>query len=124
MSFEEEVVAVVKERGVLNTMQICRALNGRERCNEGYFDGWRGNDRDLLRLCKENSCKIKYFEVLKKLRKMDKRGKIKSEKRWYYDKGYHYHGKKKIDLFRFYYVDDEVFYKRIIANTLEAWGVK
>ena len=117
---EDDIIKIVTEHGVLNGMQICRALNGRTQCNKGYYGGTKGNDRNLLKLCKENGCEITYFKVLRILQKMEKKGLIKSDKRYYFDKWRH-KGTKKLDLFRFWYIDYDQFYNKILVNTLEAY---
>jgi len=119
-NIENRIIDIVRKNGVMNGMQICRALNGRDRCNEGYYGGTKGNDRNLLKLCKENGCEITYFKVLRILQKMEKKGLLKSDKRYYFDK-WRYKGTKKLDLFRFWYVDYNQFYNKILVNTLEAY---
>lgn len=119
-----QILRILKGK-VMNTMEVCRALNGgveREVCNSvsGFRIDKNGNkvNRSMMKICKGNGCKIHYFIVLKTLHNLLAEGKVKKRKMRFWDYGTK---GKRSDVFSFWYLDDELFHNQILRQTLEGY---
>lgn len=123
---EKHLIGVIGSYGVLNVQELCRKLNGREFkfCHKKH-DKWKHIDHRIdnqfVKQC--NDCVFHYRDVHKLVMKLIKDKKIKSDKRRFYDRkddDNNYYPKKK-DLFRFVYLDDDVYHKKILSWTLDGY---
>jgi hypothetical protein len=106
-------------------MEYCRAINGatRRQCNS--TPGWKlengkKKNRNMTEVCKSNGCRLNYFQVMKSLQYMEKKGLIQSEKRRWWDRNT---SGKRTDLFRFWYINRELYEEIILMQTLDGWLV-
>ena len=120
------VISTLKKKGVCNMQELCRSVNNREFkwCHKVH-DKWKhidtGIDNQFNKQC--NDCEFHFRDVYKVIKKMEKDGKIKSDLRIYWDRRNdenEYYPKKK-DHFRFCYLDDAVYHKMILSNTLDGY---
>ncbi len=120
------VITTLKKKGVANIQEICRSINNRDFkwCHKKHDKYQHIDDRIDNQFVKQcNDCSYHYRDVYSIVRKMEKEGKIKTELRRFYDRmndENKYYPKKK-DLFRFCWLDDLVYHKMILRNTLDGY---
>jgi len=118
MNLEDKILSLL-ENTAMNSMEICRAINGIQDFRLCYLPtkddpnlGKFGYDTHKERCAfKVNRCKVWSLKVYNLLRKMQRKGKVKSILLRWFDKR---HGKGlRADLFRFWFIE-----KRGLANRL------
>lgn len=113
------IISILEENGCLNTMEICRILNGIEE-NKGYsycrrrFAEEAGRERTGFNRCMVSDCRIKYYQVHRICSWLARIGRIKTAKLRFWDRG----GAHPTDLFRFWWIKEEDFHERILSKTL------
>ena len=123
---DNHVIGVIGSYGVLNVQELCRRLNGRDfKFCHSKHDRWihvdERVDNQFVKQC--NDCVWHYRIVHKIVMRLIKENKIKTDKRRFYDRmddDGNYYPKKK-DLFRFLYLDDAVYHKKILSWTLDGY---
>lgn len=127
---EREIKEWIQEKGCLNTMEICRRLNvvgmpydypdGKEHPEECY-KGKKFSYQTRPERCnyKENGCVFWSLTIYNTLKKLEKKGLIKSKKTIHYDNR---KGKgKRLDTFRFWFINPEAYKQRIEKQKLTAY---
>jgi len=120
-ALKELIEAIVLREGCLNSMAICRIVNNRGDYPRECYDGQGFSYETRNQRCahKTNTCRVWSLRVYKELRKLEKKGKVHSRKRRFWDDR---NGTgRKFDTFRFWYFDEASYAERILAQTLEFW---
>lgn len=124
------IIGIIQSYGVVNIQHLCRIMNGREFkwCHSKQPRGTEYDKRmdgQFVKQC--NDCSYHYRDVHKKVMKLIKEKRIKSDKRIFFDvindeqdRRFKGNGRRK-DLFRFLFVDDEVFKRKVSDHTLEKY---
>jgi hypothetical protein len=127
---QREILETLKGEGCLNTMEVCRRLNGvglwtdyqnAKEHPEVCYNGRKFSYETRPERCnhKENGCVFWSFDVYDILRKMEEKGLIKSEKTIHYD---HRKGKGlRLDTFRFWFINREAYHNRVEKQKLTAY---
>lgn len=115
MSLKGKILKLLMEHGVLNGMQVCRLLNGRGK-NEYEWCFWTFQEKPKgsttgCRNQIEKKCRYTYSHVLATLKAM--KAPVQNTKMKFWDRGAL--GK---DVFRFFYLDYELFEDEILRQTL------
>jgi len=125
------IIGIIKNKGVVNIQELCRILNGRDfkYCHSKQPRGTEYDDRmdgQFVKQC--NDCMVHYRVVHKQVMRLIKEEKIKSDKRIFYDRkddDWTIRMKKdrgrKRDLFRFLFIDDDIYKKMVLDQTLEEY---
>jgi len=108
---------------ILNTIEVCRLLNGRDKEDFEYcyvgepFGANRVAPRFNAGQCnnQKNECDPKYRTVWTQLGRMEEKGYLFSCKMRFYDKG---HKALATDEFRFWFLDKKEFQEKILRQTL------
>lgn len=124
------IIGIVQSFGVINIQHLCRVMNNRD-FKYCHSKQPRGTDYDnrmdgqFVKQC--NDCTYHYRDVHKIVMRLIKDKKIMSDKRIFFDvinddQDRRFKGKgRRRDLFRFLYVDVEVFKKKVLDHTLEKY---
>jgi len=128
---DNHLIGIIKDKGVVNIQELCRILNGRDfkYCHSKQPRGTDYDDRmdgQFVKQCLD--CDVHYRDVHKQVMRLIKEKKIQSDKRIFYDRKdddwalrmKNDRGRKK-DLFRFLFVDFEVYKKKVLSQTLEEY---
>ena len=123
---KERILEILRKHGCLNTHEICRALNGHP-INDPTICGLstklkpfgKGTMKTLGKSVNCNghltgSCKYRYHNVRRKLFRMN----LKTKLMRFWDKTRMGGSGRRSDLFRFWWINDENFEKRILSQTL------
>jgi len=112
-ALETQILSLL-ENTVMNSMEICRTINGIQDFRKcyGYDDGAFAYKTKPMRCAyRENDCQIWSFKIYNLLRQLQRKGKVKSILLRWFDKR---SGKGlKADVFRFWFIT-----KRGLANRL------
>jgi len=124
------VLAILKDEGVCNIQRICRSINNRDfkwchRKHDKYKEVDQRMDNQFVKQCLD--CDYHYRDVYSIVRKLEKVGLIYSDKRIFYDR-IDDNGTKRTkgvgrrrDLYRFCFLDPEVYKKKILIETLDGY---
>ena len=114
--YKSKILRILLEHKVLNTKQICRLLNGRGRDEYAYcYYTFKEKPLGCTQLAcrfRQHGC-IPYYTVRKTLLRI--KG-INSVKMRFWDKG-----GIGSDVFRFWFLDPQDFYDRILRQTMLAY---
>jgi len=120
------IIGIIKHKGVVNVQELCRIINGRDFkwCHTKQPRGTEYDNRYDAQFVKQcNDCQIHYRDLHEQVMRLIKEKKIETDKRVFYDrindKGDKRHKGKKRELYRFLFVDHDVFKKKILIETLE-----
>jgi len=106
----------------LNSMEICRLLNGFEQDDfEGCYAkrGFAYVTRPERCNHKERGCVFWSLTVYNALRKLESKGRISSAKTIFFDKR---KGRgKRMDMFRFWFISEEAYKRRVLAQKLDGY---
>lgn len=112
----------IESEGCLNSMEVCRLLNGFERDDfEGCYAerGFAFVTRPERCNHKERGCHFWSLTVYNALRKLEDKGLIQSEKTRFWDKR---KGQgRRLDLFRFWFINREDYEKRVLRQKMEGY---
>ena len=121
---QREILETLKGEGCLNTMEICRRLNGvglwadcgkehPEECVKGQRFGEHRKWRETRCRTKENGCVFHYCDVYQYLKKLERKGIIHSIKTRFWDKT-----PLRTDTFRFWFINREAYLNRVEKQKL------
>jgi len=114
----EDQILEALENTALNSMEICRLINGIQdfrKCYE-YKDGAFAYKTKPQRCAwRENGCQVWSFKVYNTLRKLQRKGKVKSILLRWFDKRASGKGLK-ADVFRFWFIDKRGLANRLISD--------
>ena len=118
-----QLFEVVKEHKVLNTMETCRLLNGREKedfdwCCKGLAFGHNRTAPNFnAGRCNhaKNGCNPKYRTVHTQLGVLERRHYLRSRRMRFFDNSSQ---ALATDIFRFWFIDRYEFMNRILRQTL------
>ena len=123
MSFERRIKTILQRYGCLNTMEICRIVNGLGKddyvkCSLSFKEKpFRSGpiSEEPYHSCqnRRNKCKIYYTEVRRLLLKQPD---VFTVKRLFWD---HNRIDRKVDFFRFWFLDKQAYEDRIGKQTLD-----
>ena len=124
---QREILETLKGEGCLNTMEICRRLNGvglwadcgkerPEECVKGQKFGEHRKWRETRCRAKENGCVFHYCDVYQYLKKLERKGIIHSIKTRFWDKT-----PLRTDTFRFWFINREAYHNRVEKQKLTAY---
>lgn len=113
----EEVLGFV-DKECLNSMEVCRLINGFETCDfkECFSKQKFGATRPERCNYKARECSFWSFTIYNALRKLEKKGKVQSIKCRFWDRT-----PMQSDLFRFWFTKEESFHNRISRQRLDAY---
>jgi hypothetical protein len=130
---KREILETLQGEGCLNSMEICRRLNGvglwsdypdAKEHPEVCYNGRKFSYQTRPERCnyKENGCVFWSLTVYNILRKMEQKGLIKSKRTIHYDnrKG---RGLRQ-DVFRFWFIDEKAYLDRIEKQKLTAYMLR
>jgi len=113
-----QIKEILEGQGCLNSMEVCRILNGFER--EDFKGCYANNTFGVTRpeRCnhEERGCHFWSFTVYKALHKLEDKGLIQSTKRRFWDRT-----PMRTDIFRFWFVSEEAYTQRIVVQTMDGY---
>ncbi len=122
IDLSREILEWIEYEGCLNTMEVCRLLNGFDKDD---FQGCYANRKFAYvtrpERCnyKERGCVFWSLDIYNELRKLESRGRIKSVKTIHYDNR---KGKgKRLDVFRFWFINPQDYIQRIEKQKLTGY---
>lgn len=112
----------LESEACLNSMEVCRLLNGFQRDDFGGCYANRGFafiTRPERCNYKERGCHFWSLTVYNMLRRLEKNGSVQSEKTRFWDKR---KGQgKRLDVFRFWFIDREAYTQRVLRQKLDGY---
>ena len=116
----QEILQALEKHGCLNSIEVCRAINGRA-LDDYKFCYPRGDFAFKTRpercLGRGNHCIPWSLTVYTQLRELERRRHIESRLTRFWDKGNN-QSFKHTDLFRFWFIDQAAYEKRVLRHTL------
>jgi len=112
----------LKSEGCLNSMEVCRLLNGFEKDDfRPCFAGRQFGAITRPERCnyKERGCHFWSLTVYNALRKLEEKRLIFSEKTIFWDKRKGYG--KRFDVFRFWFINRKEYRKRIMSQKIDGY---
>jgi hypothetical protein len=112
----------IESEGCLNSMEVCRLLNGFEK--DDFDDCYAERGFAFITRCercnhKERGCHFWSLTVYNELRKLEEKGVLHSEKTRFWDKR---KGQgRRLDLFRFWFINREDYKNRVLKQKIEGY---
>ncbi len=126
MQLSIKILAILDIHRILNTMEVCRLLNGFGKravdvCykGQGFTFGTREGEEAWGKgsMCNRENCKVTWNKIYRALGKLHRKGLIYTKKMRFYDHTPNRKGKCN-DIFRFWYLDKDEFKEQILRQTL------